>query len=124
MESEDATENNRIKKLKRAKFEKEYNILKHPKTAFHAFNKYVWSRNLKEELWESEEFKTIKESPILMEIYDFFVKKNKELVDIGAIQEYQMYTFVPNVLKGASDIFSVKDTNALNKVSNLALQLS
>ena len=33
-----------------------------------------------------------------------------------------MYTFVPNVLKGASDIFSVKDTNTLNKVSNLALQ--
>lgn len=120
--SDDAAENNRIKKLKRAKFEKEYNILKHPKTAFHPFNKYVWSRNLKEELWESEEFKTIKESPILMEIYNFFVKKNKELVDVGAIQEYQMYTFVPNVLKGASDIFSVKDTNTLNKVSNLALQ--
>lgn len=120
--SEDKAENNRLIKLKKSKFEKEYNILKHPKTAFHPFNKYVWSRNLKEELWESDEFKTIKNSPTLIEIYNFFVKKNRELVEIGAIQEYEMYTFVPNVLKGATDIFSVKDTNTLNKVSNLALQ--
>lgn len=120
--SEDAAENRKIIKAKRAKFEKEYNILKFPKTAFHVYNKLVWGRNIKEELWESDEFKTIKANPVLTDTYNFFVKKNKELVDIGAIAEYEAYTFVPNVLKGATDIFSVKDTNVLNKVANLSLQ--
>lgn len=120
--SEDPAENRRIIKIKKAKFEKEYNILKNPKTAFHVYNKMVWSRNLNEELWESDEFKTIKNNPVLNNIYNFFVKKNKELVEIGAIAEYEAYTFIPNVLKGASDIFSVKDTNVLNKVANLSLQ--
>ena len=116
--SEDKKENTRIRKYVEEQYELSNNILKHPLSAFNTFNRLVWSKNIREELWLSPEYKEIETSPALLEIYNFFIEKNKELVDIGVIPERKMYTFLPSIKRGMSDIFSINDKNIFEKVGD------
>jgi hypothetical protein len=101
-------------------FEKNYNIFTHPVTAFGYHNPRVWSRNVKEEKWYSENYKNLlkAENKPLLDMYNFFVARNKDLAEVGAIKDYEAYTFLPNVRKSLADLLSFEDGNILEKSKN------
>jgi hypothetical protein len=121
--SADKAEDSQIKKRKKYIFAENYNITKHPLTAFGKHNPFVWSRGIKETAWLSESYKELQksENTPLMEMYDFFVSKNRELVNAGAIREWEQYTFIPNVRKGFADVLTFDDTNWLTKIKDIGL---
>lgn len=102
-------------------FRRKYDWETFPITAFGQHNWNIWGRNIKEELWLSDEFKNLQKeenSPIL-NLYDFLTLRNKELVEIGAIREYEIYTFLPQVRKSPGDIMSEEDKNIVSKLTDL-----
>jgi hypothetical protein len=110
--------NNEIIRKKVMNFEKNYNILKHPLTAFGYHNKLVWSKGFNENKWLSPKYQEIASHPELLAVYNFFVEKNKQLADTGAIEEFEMYSFLPSIRKSFADIISLEDNNILKKGSN------
>lgn len=121
--SEDKEEDGRIKVWKKNEFEKNYNINKHPLTAFGRNNTLLWSRNIREDLWLSKEYQELQkpENEVLNKMHQFFVEKNRQLFDVGAIEEWQIYNFLPNVRKGLADIFSFKEKDWLSKMKDLTI---
>lgn len=119
--SSDKEEDSRIKRAKKRTFEENYNITKYPLTAFGRHNTQIWGKNIKEDLWISDAYKELQkpENVSLMKIYNYFLDKNKELFEIGAIKEWQQYTFLPNVRKGFADIMSFDDGNWLSKIKDV-----
>lgn len=118
--SEDKEEDTLIKKRKKVIFQENYSITKHPLTAFGRHNPLVWGRNIKEENWISKEYEELQkpENSELMKIYQYFLDKNKQLVDIGAIKEWQQFTFLPNIRKTFADIMTFDDGNIVGKGKN------
>lgn len=119
--SPDAQENVRIKKAKKRTFAENYDVMKHPLTAFGRHNPQVWGKNIKEDLWLSDAYKELQkpENAPLMKVYEYFLAKNRELFEVGAIKEWQQYTFLPNVRKGFADIMSFDDSNWLSKIKDV-----
>lgn len=117
--SVDPDENKKIVAENIKKFEKNYNIDKNPVTAFSTLNKQLWNKNIKEELWISKEYQELEKDPKLLEIYNYFLNKNKEVFDIGAIDEWKAYNFFPNVKKTMADILSFEDKNWAEKIKDV-----
>jgi len=114
----DPKEDEKIRKIKRLNFEKNYNIERFPLTAFSPYNKQLWNKNIIEEKWLSKEYEEIQKDNDLKEMYEFFMRKNKELLAVGAIEEWQSYSFLPNVRKTYADIFSFQDVNWFEKIKD------
>lgn len=116
----DPVKNSQIIRNKILTFEKNYNVLSNPITAFGYHNSRVWSKNIKEENWHSNEYKTLllPENKALLDMYDFMVSKNKLLVEAGAIKEYESYTFLPNVRKTFADVLSFETSGTLEKMKD------
>lgn len=112
--------NAKIIKGKIETFEKMYDIKKHPITAFSRDNPKVFSRNIKIEKWLSPEFQELQkpENAPLLKMYDYMVQKNLELAETGAIDEWEAYTFMPNVRKSFADVMSFENKGALSKVGD------
>lgn len=115
-------ENDKVFQRRLTKFRKDFDIFEYPVTAFNPTNYRVWGRNIKEELWYSEEYKAIKDIPQLEGFYRFLLDRNKELADTGAISDYDSYTFLPNIMKGAADILMFDDKNILAATASSVAQ--
>jgi hypothetical protein len=102
-------------KYRTLEFKKKWDLKSSPVTAFGDHNKLIWSRGIKEENWLSKEYQEIEKSPALKEIYGFFIEKNKQLAETGAIEEWEIYTFFPNVRKSFADIVTLEDKNIIKK---------
>lgn len=113
----DPKKDKQIKLNQLKKFEVNYDFNKHPVTAFGSHNKRIWSKNIKEKLWYSPEYKELREkgNEIALETYNYFVSRNEDLAATGAIDDYQAYTFFPNMRKSLGDILSIEDNNILSK---------
>ncbi len=123
-DTSDPKKDKAIKKGQIQQFEKNYNIFTSPITAFGRHNPRIWSRNIKEELWESNAYKTITAAgnEPLLEMYNFFVDKNRELAAVGAIKDHQIYTFLPNIRKDFATIAGFDESNFLEKIKDIGVQ--
>lgn len=121
---DDKARDNKIKNNRIKTFETNYNIYKHPVTAFGYHNTRVWNKNIKEDLWLSPEYKALAQpgNEAVLAMYEHMIKKNKELAEINAIDDWQAYTFLPNVMKTFADIVDIDDNSSLQKVADLAIQ--
>lgn len=120
---QDEKKNKQIIRSKITTFEKNYNIFTSPVTAFGFHNPKVWGKNIKEEKWYSDKYKELlkDENKALLDMYNFMVDKNKYLSSIGAIKDYQQYTFLPNIRKTFADVMSFEDTSTLSKVRDVSI---
>lgn len=116
----DPKKNAQIIKNKINNFEKTYNILSSPVTAFGYHNRKIWGKNIKEELWYSEEYKELlkDENKPLLAMYNYMLEKNKEIAEVGAIKDYQQYTFFPSMRKTFADIASFDDSGVFEKIKD------
>lgn len=120
----DKAEDTKIKKRSIQQFNTNYNIYKNPVTAFGSHNSRVWSKGMKIEKWESEAYKNLTKpgNEPLLAMYNYMIEKNQELVDVGALDDFKLYTFFPNVRKGVADILSIEDSSFLEKSKNVIAQ--
>lgn len=115
----DEAENKKIRSKKLKQFELQYNVDKYPLTAFNSSNRNLWNRNILEEKWISKEYTAIQNDPTLKKIYEFMSSKNKELLSLGIIQDWQSHNFLPNVRKTTADILSFEDGNWFSKIKDV-----
>lgn len=83
------------------KFEKAYDVLKHPDTAINEFNDRL-QRYPKGDKWFTEQYRQITGIEQVFSLYKYMTKKNEEAYDIGLFKTYHA-TFFANVKKGFAE---------------------
>ena len=64
-----------------------------------AFKKLENTRFIKEDKWESKEFKELKKNPVDLEIYNYFKYLNQKAISIGYLDNQGEATFIPFEVK-------------------------
>lgn len=78
-------------KRKMEQFDIKNDIYKSPQ----AFKKLGGARFIKEDKWESKEFKELKKDPIDLEIYNYFKYLNQKAIALGYLDNQGEATFIP-----------------------------
>lgn len=115
--SVEPNENANTKKYLLERFEKRYNIMKHPDTALGSHNTQVWSKNMQTSKWYSSKYQFLlkPENKELLDAYNHFTSINKELVEAGVIEAWREHTFIPNVRKGFAETFAFEQGGFFKK---------